>query len=73
MTRRVRKYLYGVTIAAIAVLAGLEYIDPGQVPLWLALAAAALGVAAPMTAITHLTPETHDYAVIDEAEIEGQP
>jgi peptidoglycan/LPS O-acetylase OafA/YrhL len=73
MTRPVRKYLYAVTIAAIALLAGLNYIDPDQVPLWLGFAAAILGIAAPMTAITHLTPADHDYATVEEIEIEGQP
>jgi hypothetical protein len=73
MTRPVRKYLYAVTVAVVALLAGLNLIDPGAVPLWLALAAAVLGIAAPMTAITHLTPSEHDYAVAEEIDIEGTP
>lgn len=73
MTRTVRKYLYGVTVAVMALLVGLEYVDAGQAPLWLAAAAAILGIAAPLTAITHLTPNPQDYAQAEEIEPEGKP
>ena len=73
MTRTVRKYLYGVTVAVVALLVGLEYIDAGAAPLWLAVAAAVLGIAAPLTAITHLTPNPQDYAQAEEIEAEGKP
>lgn len=72
-TRTVRKYLYGVTVAVVALLVGTEYIDAGSAPLWLAVAASILGIAAPLTAITHLTPSDHDYATADEIEPEGKP
>lgn len=73
MTRTVRKYLYGVTVAVMALLVGFEYVDAGQAPLWLAAAAAILGIAAPLTAITHLTPNPQDYAQAEEIEPEGKP
>jgi ammonia channel protein AmtB len=72
-TRPVRKYLYAITVAVVGLLAGLNLIDPAAVPLWLAVAAAILGIAAPMTAITHLSPSEHDYATADELDIEGTP
>ena len=44
MSRPVRKYLYAVTIAAVAVLVGYDVISGEAAPLWLALAAAVLGI-----------------------------
>jgi hypothetical protein len=62
MTRQVRKYLYGVTIAVIAVLVAYDAISGEAAPLWLALGAAVLGIVAPATAITHMTPAPSDIA-----------
>jgi uncharacterized membrane protein YkgB len=62
MTREVRKYLYAVTIAVVAVLVGYDVIAGEAVPLWLALAGAVLGIVAPVTAITHMTPAPSDIA-----------
>jgi hypothetical protein len=62
MTRQVRKYLYGVTIAAVAVLVAYDVISGEAAPLWLALGAAVLGIVAPATAITHMTPAPSDIA-----------
>jgi hypothetical protein len=62
MTRQVRKYLYGVTIAAVTVLVAYDVISGEAAPLWLALAAAVLGIVAPATAITHMTPAPSDIA-----------
>lgn len=56
-----RKWLYGVTIAVIAVLTGYDVITTDKAPLWLALAAAILGVVAPAVAIKHV-PNTDDPA-----------
>jgi len=66
MTRSVRKYLYAVTIAAVAVLVAYDVISGEAAPLWLALAAAILGIIAPATAITHMSPAPSDIA--DSAE-----
>jgi len=60
LTRKNRARLYAVTIAVIALLVGYGLIDDGQAPLWLALAAAILGMAAPATALGHLTPDKGD-------------
>jgi hypothetical protein len=62
MTRQVRKYLYAVTIAVVAVLVAYDVISGDAAPLWLALAAAILGIVAPATAITHMTPAPSDIA-----------
>lgn len=52
-----RRWLYGVTAAGIAVAAGYQLIGDGEAPLWLALAASLLGVAAPVTALRNITPD----------------
>lgn len=62
MSRSVRKYLYAVTIAVVAVLVGYDVIASEAAPLWLALSAAVLGIVAPATAITHMTPAPSDIA-----------
>lgn len=62
MNRQVRKYLYGVTIALVAVLVAYDVISGEAAPLWLALAAAVFGILAPATAITHMTPQPSDIA-----------
>jgi len=62
LTRTVRMYLYAVTIAVVAVLVGYDLIAGEAAPLWLALAAAVLGIVAPATAITHMTPAPSDIA-----------
>lgn len=62
LTRTVRMYLYAVTIAVVAVLVGYDVIAGEAAPLWLALAAAVLGIVAPATAITHMTPAPSDIA-----------
>jgi Na+/melibiose symporter-like transporter len=62
MTRQVRKYLYAVTISVVAVLVAYDVISGDAAPLWLALAAAILGIVAPATAITHMTPVASDIA-----------
>ena len=49
-----RKWLYAITIAVIGVLTGYDVITDDKAPLWLALAAAILGVVAPAVAIKHV-------------------
>jgi hypothetical protein len=72
MTRQVRKYLYGVAMAAMALLVALDTIPGSQAPLWLAVVAAVLGLAAPATALANLTPAPSDIADSAELEIEGE-
>jgi hypothetical protein len=43
-TNPVRRALYPVVVAAVALLVFYGRIDPGSVPLWLALAVAVLGI-----------------------------
>lgn len=57
---RNRKWLYGVTAAVLAVLAIYGVVSEEQVPLWLALAGAALGIASPAAALTHMSPDPGD-------------
>lgn len=54
---RNRKWLYGVTVAVLAVLAGYGVVSDDQVPLWLALAGAVLGIASPAMALGHMSPD----------------
>ena len=54
---RNRRWIYSITIAVIAILVGYDVLTESQAPLWLALAAAILGVAAPVTALKHVTPD----------------
>ena len=72
MSRPVRKYLYAVTIAVVAVLVAYDVIAGDAAPIWLALAAAVLGIVAPVTAITHMNPTEDDYTHNHEIDIEGK-
>lgn len=54
---RNRKWLYGVTVAVLVILAGYGVISDDQVPLWLALAGAVLGIASPAMALGHMSPD----------------
>jgi hypothetical protein len=54
MSREGRKYIYLVSVAAIPLLVFYGVISEDAAPLWVALVAA---VVAPMTALTHLSPE----------------
>jgi hypothetical protein len=54
MSREGRKSIYLVSVAAVPLLVFYGVISEDAAPLWVALVAA---VVAPMTALTHLTPE----------------
>jgi hypothetical protein len=54
MSREGRKYVYLVSLTVIPLLVFYGVISEEAAPLWVALVAA---VVAPMTALTHLTPE----------------
>lgn len=60
-TREGRKWLYGVASAAVPLAVLYGAIRPEDAPAWLALAGAVLGVAAPVMALTHLTPKDDDH------------
>jgi hypothetical protein len=55
-----RKAIYGVAIAAIALITAYGIVDPERAPLWIALVAALLGLAAPITALRNITPDGFD-------------
>lgn len=63
MNRSTRKYLYGITLALMLALAAADVLDSELVPYWLTVAAAVLGIAAPATALGHLTPKDDDDGV----------
>lgn len=54
---RNRKWLYGVTIAVLAILAAYGLLEDAQVPLWATLAAVVLGVGSPAVALGHVSPD----------------
>lgn len=70
LTRKRRVYLYSVAAVIVPLLIAYDALSADLAPLWLALAAAVLGIAAPATALANLTPEDEDYATADEPDIE---
>ena len=58
LTPEVRTWLYGVVSAALAIIAAYGIISADEVPLWLTLAAALLGLAGSATA-TAYRPTKH--------------
>lgn len=59
-SRQGRKYLYSVASAAVPLAVLYGGIAPEAAPVWLTLAAAVLGIAAPAMALSHLSPEDPD-------------
>lgn len=57
MTANGRRWIYGVAGAAIILLGIYGFINDEQGAAWLALIAAAVGLAAPATALRHITPD----------------
>lgn len=70
LTKRRRQYLYAVALMVVPLLVAYDALEPDKAPLWLALAAALLGIAAPATALANMTPEDVDYATADEPDLE---
>lgn len=56
-SRKGRQYLYSIAVVVIPVLVMYGVISQDSAPLWMAIVAAVLGVAAPAMALSHLTPE----------------
>ena len=60
-TEERRLWLYGVIIAAIAILSGYGLLGPDEVPLWTALVVALLGIGAPAVAAANVGREPEQY------------
>jgi peptidoglycan/LPS O-acetylase OafA/YrhL len=52
-----RKWFYALALAVIALLTGYDLLSPEQAPLWIALAAAVLGIGAPALALANMSPD----------------
>lgn len=72
MNTQQRKALYVAAAAIAAVLVAYDVITGEMAPLWLNLAAALLGIAAPVTAVRHITPLPDAVTSQPELEIEGE-
>ena len=70
LTKTRRAYLYRISVVVVPLLIAFDALDPNKAPLWLALVAAILGVAAPVTALANLSPDPSEYATAEEIEIE---
>lgn len=64
LTPEVRSWLYGVVSAALAIIAAYGIISADEVPLWLTLAAALLGLAGSGTAAAY-RPTKHPESAPD--------
>ena len=67
-TEERRLWLYGVIIAAIAILSGYGLLGPDEVPLWTALVEAVLGMGAPVVAAANVGREPEAYVGKHRAE-----
>ena len=72
LTKTRRAYLYRISVVVIPLLIAYDALDPNKAPLWLALVAAVLGVAAPVAALANLSPDPSEYVTVEEIEIEGE-
>lgn len=60
LTPQVRQYLYTLTSTVIALLVGLNVVDAGQVPLWLNVVAAVLGLGSSTVAAVAVSQQRRD-------------
>ena len=60
LTPQVRQYLYTLTSTVIALLVGLNVVDAGQVPLWLSVVAAVLGLGSSTVAAVAVSQQRRD-------------
>lgn len=70
LSRRTRLYVYSLALAVVPLLLAYDALEPDKAPLWLALAATFLGIAAPATALANISPDAEDLATADEPDIE---
>ena len=70
LTKKRRQWIYAVALMVVPLLVAYDALEPDKAPLWLALAAAVLGVAAPATALANMTPDDNEYATADEPDLE---
>lgn len=70
LSMRQRQYLYTIAMMVVPILVAYDALEPDRAPLWLALAAAFLGLVAPATALQNISPSDRDLATADEPEIE---
>lgn len=57
MNAATRATIYTVSLAVLGLLVGYSIVESDKVALWQALLAAVLTIPAPVTALTHLTPD----------------
>jgi hypothetical protein len=70
LSMRNRQWLYGLAMMVVPLLVAYDALEPNAAPLWLAFAAAFLGIAAPATALANISPDERDLATADEPDIE---
>lgn len=71
-TKKNRAYIYTLAGVIVPVMIAYNIIEPEQAPMWLAVVAAVLGLAAPVTALSHMTPDDKDLTTMFELDIEGE-
>ena len=66
MTATGRRWIYGVARAAVVLLGIYGVVTNEQGIAWLALIAAAVGLAGPATALSHITPDPVEGEVMSD-------
>ena len=61
LTEKNRRWVYGIVIAALPILAAYGILGPEHAPMWVALAAAVLGVSSSSLAAANVGAEPEDY------------
>lgn len=71
MSREGRKWLYSVAVAVVPLLVLYGAISQESAPLWLAVIAAFLGVAAPAMALRNLTPNAPEASITIPSDLDN--
>lgn len=61
LTEHQRRWVYGIVIAALPLLAAYGILGPDQAPMWVALAAAVLGVSSSSLAAANVGVDPEAY------------